>query len=203
ASMSVIHEEAGLCQGHGLRGVGRLAAGGGSGCCGDAPVIHPAARGGPECRAGLGGSIKWAAVACWRGQTFMRARPSGAKRWSGTRGRVQVVDGRSWRRRGGERARRPPTLQGKGLGGAQGVITEREHAASERDLGDVATAAFGDSLEGGAQRAAALGGLLRSFYQRPADVRRALLGDVPEPSVAIGGADGWGETGPGTEVAGS
>jgi hypothetical protein len=62
ASMFVIHDEAGLSQGHGLRGIGRLAAGGGWGVCGDAPVIHPAARGGPECRAELGGSIKWAAV---------------------------------------------------------------------------------------------------------------------------------------------
>jgi hypothetical protein len=60
--MIVIHEEAGLCQGHGLRGVGRLAVGGGSACGGRVPVIHPAARGGPECRSGLGGSIKWAAV---------------------------------------------------------------------------------------------------------------------------------------------
>src|SRR3954453_12114061 len=83
--MEVIHEEAGPRQGQGLRGVGRLAGGGGSGCGGEAPVIHPAARGGPECRAGLGGSIKWAAVPWWRGQPFMRARPIGAKRWSGAR----------------------------------------------------------------------------------------------------------------------
>ena len=27
-----------------------------------APVIHPVALGGPECRAVLGGSIKWAAA---------------------------------------------------------------------------------------------------------------------------------------------
>ena len=33
------------------------AAGGGSGWCGDAPVIHPVALGGPECRAGLGGPL--------------------------------------------------------------------------------------------------------------------------------------------------
>jgi hypothetical protein len=32
----VIHEEAGLCQGHGVRGIGRLAAGGGGGFDGDA-----------------------------------------------------------------------------------------------------------------------------------------------------------------------
>ena len=82
----VIHEEAGLCQGHGLREVGRFAVGGGSGCGGDAPVIHPAARGGPECRAGLGGSIKWAAVLFKRGQTNMRARPSSVEGWSGARG---------------------------------------------------------------------------------------------------------------------
>ena len=30
----------------------------------EAPVIHSVARGGPECRAVLGGSIKWAAVLC-------------------------------------------------------------------------------------------------------------------------------------------
>jgi hypothetical protein len=43
--MKVIHEEAGLRQGHGLRKVGRFAAGGGWGCGGNAPVIHPAALG--------------------------------------------------------------------------------------------------------------------------------------------------------------
>jgi hypothetical protein len=48
----VIHEE--TVQGHGPRGVGRLAAGRGSGCRGSAPVIHPDARGGPECRARQG-----------------------------------------------------------------------------------------------------------------------------------------------------
>ena len=59
---TVIHEEAGLSQARGARGVGCLAVGGGSGCGGHGPVIHPAAWGGPECRAELGGSIKAAAV---------------------------------------------------------------------------------------------------------------------------------------------
>ena len=47
--------------GHGALGVGRRFAD----CVAVwdvAPVIHPVARGGPECRAGLGGSIKWATV---------------------------------------------------------------------------------------------------------------------------------------------
>jgi hypothetical protein len=79
ASMDVIHEEAGLRQGHGLRGVGRLAAGGGWGGCGDAPVIDPAARGGQSAMRGSGAQSSVAAVAFWRGQTFIRARPSGAK----------------------------------------------------------------------------------------------------------------------------
>src|SRR5437763_5025451 len=51
--------ESGGC--HGARGVGRRFAD----CVPGwdvAPVIHSVARGGPECRAGLGGSIKWATV---------------------------------------------------------------------------------------------------------------------------------------------
>ena len=46
--------------GHGPRGLGsRL---GDGGALRWRRVIHPAARCGPECHAGLGGSIKWAAV---------------------------------------------------------------------------------------------------------------------------------------------
>jgi len=42
-----------------------------------APVIHPVARGGPECRAVLGGSIKVAAVVRGSGgYDSLRARPS-------------------------------------------------------------------------------------------------------------------------------
>jgi hypothetical protein len=52
----------------------------------DARVIHPAARRGPECRAGLGAQSSGAAVLCRRGQTFMRARPSGAKESPGRGG---------------------------------------------------------------------------------------------------------------------
>jgi hypothetical protein len=35
---------------------------------------------------GSGAQSSAAAVPCWRGQTFMRARPSGAERWSGAGG---------------------------------------------------------------------------------------------------------------------
>src|SRR5271165_734790 len=41
-----------------------------------APVIHPVALGGPECRAVLGGSIKGSAVLWERGHDKHRARPS-------------------------------------------------------------------------------------------------------------------------------
>src|SRR5919198_322676 len=58
----VIHEGAGPRQGHGLRAVGRRGRWDGCGGSGSGPVIHSAARGGPECLAGLGGSIRWAAV---------------------------------------------------------------------------------------------------------------------------------------------
>ena len=176
--IDVIHEEAGLCQGHGLREVGRLAAGSGWGCGGDAPVIHPAARGGPECRAGLGGSIKWAAVPCWRGQTFNTSSPEQRERGVRGAGHVQVVDGRSCRRLDGTRARRPRSLEAADLAVAQAVVAEGEHAPGERDLGDVPAAALGDPLECGAQCAAAGCGFLRGLDQRPADVRGALPRDV-------------------------
>jgi len=72
--------------------VGRRAADGGGGALGSAPVIHSVALGGPECGAGLGGSIKWAAVglvearhrselaracASWRGGVPGRGAPKG------------------------------------------------------------------------------------------------------------------------------
>ena len=50
-------------RGHGALGVGRRFADRVP-AWEEAPVIHPVARGGPECRAVLGGSIKWAAVLC-------------------------------------------------------------------------------------------------------------------------------------------
>src|SRR5436190_12066609 len=106
ASMFVIHEEAGLCQGHGPRGVGRLAVGCGSGCCGSAPVIHPAARGGPECRAGLGGSIKWAAVLEVARPDNHASSPERCEVVVRGAGRVWLVGGRSLRRAEGTRARR-------------------------------------------------------------------------------------------------
>jgi hypothetical protein len=65
-----------------------------------------------------------------------------------------------------------------------------EHAAGDGDLGDLAPTPLGDLLEGGALRAAAGCCFLRCVDQRPADVWRALLGDVAEPCVAVGGADG-------------
>jgi hypothetical protein len=101
-------------------------------------------------------------------------------------GRAQVVDGRSWRRLDRTRARRPRSLQAADLAVAQTVVAEGEHAPGECDLGDVAAAAFGDPLEGGAQRTSTLGRLVRSLDQRPADVGGALPGDVAEPRLAIG-----------------
>ena len=113
--MKVIHEEAGLSQGHGLRGVGRLAAGGGGGWCGDAPVIHPAALGGPECRAGLGGSIKFGGRPVVARPDFHASSPERCERVVRGTGRVQVVDGRSSRRLDGTRARRPRSFEATDL----------------------------------------------------------------------------------------
>jgi hypothetical protein len=48
------------------------------------------------------------------------------------------------------------------------VVVEGEDLAGDGDLGDVAPAALGDPLEGGAQRPAAGGDLLRGLGQRPA-----------------------------------
>src|SRR2546422_2014238 len=95
--MKVIHEEAGLSQGHGLREVGRLAAGGGSAGCGDAPVIHSAARGGPECLSGLGGSIKFGGRPVLARPDFHASSPERCEEGVRGAGRVQVVDGLSLR----------------------------------------------------------------------------------------------------------
>ena len=59
---------------------------------------------------GSGAQSSSAAVPCWRGQTFMRARPSGAKRWSGARGAFKWSTGVRLRRLDGTRARRPWSL---------------------------------------------------------------------------------------------
>src|SRR4029450_3219145 len=63
---------------------------------------------------GSGAQSSAAGVPWWRGQTFMRARPSGATEVRGV-GRVQVVDGRSSRRLDGTRARRPRMLEAADL----------------------------------------------------------------------------------------
>jgi hypothetical protein len=106
---------AGLRQGHGLREVGRLAVGRGSGCGGDAPVIHPAARGGPECHAGLGGSIKCGGRPSVARPDFHASSPERCEEVVRGAGRVQVVDGRSWRRLDETRARRPRMLEAADL----------------------------------------------------------------------------------------
>src|SRR3954449_828280 len=96
-------------------------------------------------------------------------------------GRVQVVDGRSSRRLDGTRARRPRSLEATDLAVAEAVVAEGEHAPGDRDLGDLAATTLGDAFEGGAQRAATGCCFLRCFDQGPADVRRALPGDVTKP----------------------
>jgi hypothetical protein len=151
---------------------------------------------------GSGAQSSSAAVLCERGQIFMRARPSSVKRSVRGAGRVQVVSGRSWRRLDGTRTRRPRMLEATNLAVAQAVVAEGEHAPGDRDLGDVAAAAFGDALERGPQRAAAGCCFLRGLDERPADVRGALPRDVAEPCLGVGGADGRSESGPGAEMTG-
>jgi hypothetical protein len=136
--------------GHGARGVGRRFAD----CVPaweEAPVIHPVARGGPECRAVLGGSINLTAVllesekearhrselarAC---TSRPRARECGVSwRWSCGLGQlvvVVVVDVRL-------------VFEAADLAVAQPVVAEGEDLAGDCDLGDVAPAAFSDPLE--------------------------------------------------------
>jgi hypothetical protein len=54
---------------------------------------------------------------------------------------------------------------------AQPVVAEGEDLAGNRDLGDLAAAAFGDPLVLGAQRPAAGWDVLRGFGERPAQDR--------------------------------
>jgi hypothetical protein len=86
-------------------------------------------------------------------------------------------------------------LEAADLAVAEAVVVEGEHALGDGDLGDLAAAAVGDPLGGSAERAAALNGFLGGLDQRSVDVRRALLGDVAEPCLAVGGADRRGEAG--------
>src|SRR5262249_31010766 len=130
----------------------------------EAPVIHPVARGAPGCRAVLGGSINLTAVVLALGKEARHrselaractSRPGGARGWAmGGRGScglgrlvVVVVEGL--------------VLEAADLAVAEPVVAEGEDLAGDRDLGDLAPAAFGDPLEGGAQRTVAGGDLLR------------------------------------------
>jgi hypothetical protein len=143
--------------GHGALGVGRR--------CADrvpaweeAPVIHPVARGGPGCRAVLGGSINLTAVlidaekeARHRSELARACtsrpgeRESGVSwRWSCRLGQLAVVVV-------GVRL----VVEAADLAVAQSVVAKGEDLAGDRDLGDAAPAALGDPLEGGAQGPAA------------------------------------------------
>ena len=191
--------------GHGARGVGRRFAD----CVPaweEAPVIHPVARGGPECRAVLGGSINLTAVLLGVVEKEARhrselaractSRPGGERksgvswRWSCGLGQlvVVVVDGL--------------VFEAADLAVAEPVVAEGEDLAGDRDLGDLAPAALGDPLEHRAQRPAAGGDLLRGLGQRPAQRGRALAGDVPQPRFAVGAADGRREPRPRAQMAG-
>jgi hypothetical protein len=118
----------------------------------EAPVIHSVARGGPECRAVLGGSIKRAAVLL-ECEEEARHRSELARACTSHRG-----DGResgvSWWWSCGLGQVVVVVVGGLGqaadLAVAQPVVAEGEDLAGDRDLGDLAPAAFGDPLEGGA-----------------------------------------------------
>jgi hypothetical protein len=190
--------------GHGALGIGRRFAFGVP-AWEEAPVIHPVARGGPECRAVLGGSINPTAVlidaekearrrselarAC---TSRPRARECGVSwRWSCGLGQLLVVTVFDAR-----------LVEAADLAVAQAVVAEGEDLPGDRDLGDVAPAAFGDPLEGGAQWTAAGRDLLRGFGQRPAQRGRSLAGDVPQPGFGVGAAHGRREPGPGAQMPG-
>ena len=71
-----------------------------------------------------------------------------------------------------------------------------------RILRAIATLATWRPLEGLAQWAAAAGGVLGGLDERPAQRRRALVGDVPEPRALVGCADGRRHARPGAELPG-
>jgi hypothetical protein len=117
----------------------------------EAPVIHPVARGGPECRAVLGGSINLAAVLLGVAEEEARhrselaractSRPGGERKsgvgWScGDRRLVVDVVGLA--------------AEAADLAVAQPVVAEREDLSGDGDFGDLAAAAFGDPLVLGA-----------------------------------------------------
>src|SRR5215211_4486203 len=145
---------------------------------GGGPVIHSAALGGPECRAVLEGSIKFAAVVRllgWgeaidntRARSSVRGSPRG---W----GRRQLRGGSWCDRHCSDRARLGPWRQATDLSVAQAVEAEREDLAGDRDLGDRLAAALCDPLVGVAQRAAAAAGVLGGLDERPAQRRRSQI----------------------------
>src|SRR6266540_5541708 len=151
-------------------GLARPLHGDGCGGSGSVPVIHSAARGGPECLAGLGGSIKWAAVSRVVGgerplTTHELARAAAVHRRA--RRRRHSRGGSSRDRRRSERARLRPRCQATDLSVAQAVVAEGEDLACDRDLGDLPAAALGDALVGGAERTAAGGRVLGGLDERP------------------------------------
>src|SRR5262249_20803293 len=101
------------------------------------------------------------------------------------------------------RARTHSRCQATDLSVAQAVEAEGEDLAGDRDLGDLLAAPLGDPLVALAERAAAGRGVLSGFDQRPPERRRALPGDVAEPGLAVGAADGRSQPRPGAEVAGA
>ncbi len=118
----------------------------------EAPVIHPVARGGPGCRAVLGGSIKRAAVLA-RLRVEARHRSELARACTSRPGRERK-SGVSWRWSCGLGQLLVVVVVDVGLACeaadlavAQPVVAEGEDLAGDGDLGDVAAAALGDPLK--------------------------------------------------------
>jgi hypothetical protein len=163
---------------HGALGVGRrfadrVAAGE------EAPVIHSVARGGPGCRAVLGGSIKWAAVllglvekARHRSELARActSRPDAAREsgvsWRGSRGFRQFLEVVGVRL----------VFEAADLAVAEPVVAEGEDLAGDRDLGDVSPAPFGDPLELSAQRPAPGEGCVARLRSAPSGAPASLDG---------------------------
>ena len=135
--------------GHGALGVGRRFADRVA-AWEEAPVIHPVARGGPECRAVLGGSINLTAVRLEL-EKEARHRSELARACTSRPGeRKSGCVGWGWSCRVGQ-------LVVVVVGGlvfeaadfavAQPVVAEGEDLAGDGDLGDVAPAALGDPVE--------------------------------------------------------
>jgi hypothetical protein len=161
---------------------------------------HSVALGGPECLAGLGDSIKWAAVLFERGHDKQRARPSiplapvpGAQ----ARRRSVRGSGSCCHRQLLVRACPAAARQATDLSVAQAVVAEGQGLAGDSDLRDLASAAL--VIRSNCSRSGPP--LVVHFCAASTSAQRsALTGDMPEACFAVRASNGRCDPCPRAEV---